>query len=433
MDLRVQQYNTAGEALAAAANAVRSAPDAELAQAEATFRAAQAEFERCRTNLALADEARGAQEFTPKAQPAPDLMIGMDAKEVRAFSFVKAMRALVNKDWKGAELELEASQEIARRLGKDPQGFFVPMDVRIEKRAGMDTANATYAGNLVATDLMASSFIELLRKKMAVKAAGATYLGGLVGNVAIPRQTGSGTFYWIGATDNSVITGESHPTVDQVTMTPKAGGAYSDIGRTLILQRSVDVENMVRMDLAAICARGLDLAALSGTGLTVYPKGVAAQTGVNAVACGTDGAAPTWAKIVEMETMIAADDADVANMAYIVNAKTRGYLKSTPKVATYSAAMMWDTQSKDAPLNGYPVIVSNQCRSDLTKASGTGLSELFFGNWADLIIGQWGTLDIMVDPYTGATAGTVRIIALQDADVCVRHGESFSRIPDAVC
>ncbi len=430
MDERTKQYNAAGEALAAAANKVRAAStDEALVEAETEFRAAQVEFDRAKRNLELADEAGRVEPFTPRALSNPNL-IGMSNAEQRDYSFVKAIRALMTGDWKGAELELEASRTIAKALGKEARGFFVPMDV--QQRAGMDTANATYAGNLVATELLGGSFISLLRNRRAVKAAGATVLGGLVGNVAIPRQTGAGTFYWIGATDNSAITGESHPTVDQVTMTPKAGGAYSDIGRTLILQSSIDVENMVRNDIATICALGIDLAALSGTGLTVYPKGVAAQTGVNVVACGTDGAAPDWGDVVDMETMISADNADVANMAYILNAKARGFFKKTPKVATYSADMIWDSRAGDTPLNGYKALVSNQCRSDLTKASGTGLSEIFFGNWADLIIGQWGTLDILVDPYTGATAGTVRVIAHVDVDVCVRHGESFARIADAL-
>jgi hypothetical protein len=116
-------------------------------------------------------------------------------------------------------------------------------------------------------------------------------------------------------------------------------------------------------------------------------------------------------------------------MAYIINAKTRGYLKSTPKVAS-TAGMMWDNGS--TPVNGYAAHVSNVVRSNLTKASGSSLSEIYFGNWADLVIGQWGTLDVTADPYTGATAGTLRIVALQDVDVAVRHGESFSRMADAI-
>lgn len=85
------------------------------------------------------------------------------------------------------------------------------------------------------------------------------------------------------------------------------------------------------------------------------------------------------------------------------------------------------------PLNGYRGLITNQVRSDLDKGSATGVcSALFFGNWADLIVGMWGGLDILVDPYTGGTAGTVRVVALQDVDVAVRHPQSFAAMLDAL-
>jgi hypothetical protein len=68
-------------------------------------------------------------------------------------------------------------------------------------------------------------------------------------------------------------------------------------------------------------------------------------------------------------------------------------------------------------VNGYRTEVSNQVASN----------DFWFGNWADLLLGFWSGLDLLVDPYTGATSGTVRVVALQDVDVAVRHGESFAR------
>jgi hypothetical protein len=59
-------------------------------------------------------------------------------------------------------------------------------------------------------------------------------------------------------------------------------------------------------------------------------------------------------------------------------------------------------------------------------------SAIIFGNFADLIIGMWGGLDLMVDPYTGSTAGTVRVVTLQDVDIAVRRAESFSAMVDAL-
>ena len=150
--------------------------------------------------------------------------------------------------------------------------------------------------------------------------------------------------------------------------------------------------------------------------------------GVSAPDYNTFGAALIWADIVKLETEVAVDNADVGRLGYMTNAKVRGALKTTAKVAGTDSRMIWDD---DGILNGYTPWVTNQVRGDITKGGSTDLSAVFFGNWADLLIGQWGTLDIIADPYTGATAGTVRVIALQDVDIAVRHPESFARIADA--
>jgi len=117
-------------------------------------------------------------------------------------------------------------------------------------------------------------------------------------------------------------------------------------------------------------------------------------------------------------------------MAYLVNAQTRGKLKSTSMVSGQNG-FVWD--GGDTPLNGYRAGVTNAVPSNLTKGgSGAVCSALIFGNFSDLIIGMWGTIDLMVDPYSGSNAGTVRVVALQDVDVAIRHAESFATMVDAL-
>jgi HK97 family phage major capsid protein len=149
------------------------------------------------------------------------------------------------------------------------------------------------------------------------------------------------------------------------------------------------------------------------------------------VAGGTNGAAPTWDHIVKLETEVAVDNADIGALAYMTNPKVRGKLKATPRTATYGDIMVWE--GNDTPLNGYPAYVTNQVRSDLTKGTSSGVcSAIFFGNWNDLLIGMWGALDILVDPYSNSTSGTVRVVAFQDVDIAVRHPESFAAMLDAL-
>ena len=76
--------------------------------------------------------------------------------------------------------------------------------------------------------------------------------------------------------------------------------------------------------------------------------------------------------------------------------------------------------------------VSNNVPSNLTKGSGTNLSAVIYGNFADLLIGLYGTLEILVDPYTDFAKGTTGIRALQSIDIAVRHAESFAAMQDAI-
>lgn len=389
-----------------------------------------AEVRELKSRIALMEEQDGlkrelAQPTRAAQKPDDPTQIGMDGSEVRNYSLVRAINAAASGDWRGAELEQEASEEIAKRLGKSPQGFFVPNEVQ---KRDLNVTTAADGGNLVATDLMSGSFIDMLRNRMVVQNAGATVLSGLVGNVAIPRQTGGATAYWVA---ESAAPTESKQAVDQVAMSPKTVGAFTDISRKLLAQSSIDVENFVRSDLATVLALGIDVAALHGTAANDQPRGIAATSGIGSVEGGTNGDAPTWADIVGLETAVAIDNADIGKLAYITNAKVRGKMKVTPKVASTDSVMLWDNNS--SPVNGYNAFVSNQVSSVLEKgSSGAICSAIFFGNWADLIIGMWGVLDILVDPYTGGTAGTVRVVALQDVDIAVRHAESFAAMLDCL-
>lgn len=335
--------------------------------------------------------------------------VGLSDKEVRQFSVLRALNALANPSdknaWEAAAFEREVSEAGAKAAGKSARGIFVPAEILRAKR-DLTVGTSTAGGNLVATDLMADSFIELLRNKSVVQRAGATVMNGLVGNVAFPKQTGAATAYWVA---ESGAPTESQQTVGQVAMSPKTVGAYTDFSRRLILQSSLDVENMVRRDLAAVIALAIDTAALYGTGSSNQPTGLKLQSGINTKDFAA--ATPTFAEIVAMESEVAADNADVGTMRYLVNAAMRGGLKSAEKFSS-TGQTIWEPGNT---VNGYGTEVSNQV------ASG----DVFFGNFADLILGFWSGLDLTVDPYAGATSGTVRVIAMQDVDIAVRNAVSF--------
>jgi HK97 family phage major capsid protein len=378
-------------------------------------------------------------------------------------SFLRALDHLTNPtsrhEFDAAAFEREVSEACAKQLKASPKGLFIPADVLrqpvlspadtlraavpglqrlIEDHGlgGQSTRDMTVGtdadgGYLVATDLLSGSFIELLRNAMMTRALGATIMAGLVGNVAIPRQTGGATAYWIA--ENGTIT-ESTPALDQVALTPKTVAAYTEYSRRLLKQSSIDVEAFVRGDLAITLALALDLAGINGSGASNQPTGILNTTGIGDVAGGTDGLAPAWAHVVELETDVSVANAAMGNLAYLTNAKVRGKLKTTEK-ASGTAQFVWENSQTpgEGLLNGYRAAVSNQVPDNLEKGtSGTVCSAIIFGNWRDLIYGLWGALDLQVNPYSLDTTGAVRVTAMQDADVAVRHAESFSAMQDAL-
>lgn len=350
------------------------------------------------------------------------------------YSLLRALRCMAERRALDG-FEGEVSQELARRAGKAPQGFFMPFDFesplepralsrRLERR---DNFDLTSGNDLKATIVDAGNFITLLRNRMAVRALGATILSGLIGDLSIPSHTGAGTAYWFDSESGSVT--YSNQTTGQVGLAPSTVGAQTQISRKLLIQSSPDAEQLVRDDLAMVLALAIDLAAINGSGSGAEPEGILQNSSVQTVAIGDNGGAATWAKIVELESAVAADNADIGSLAYLTNALVRGSLKTIAK-DTGSGQFIWDTRSPDSPVNGYPCAVSNQVPSDLTKGSGSSLSAMIFGNWADVMIGFWSGVDVVADPYTQAASGALLLTMLQDCDIQLRRTVSFAKVVD---
>ncbi len=365
----------------------------------------------------------------PIEAEAPVMEIGMSRNEIEDFSFVRAINALINKDWSGAGLERECTQEMARITGRNPEGFLVPTDVLTHHKRDLNIGTATAGGNLVPTDYMDGSFVDILRNKTQVIGLGATVLPGLSGNVAIPRKTGASTAYWVA---EGAAPTESQQAFDQITMAPNTVGGYVDYTRKMLLQASPAIEMLVRGDLASTIAIETDRVAINGSGTGSEPTGILNTAGIGSVAIGTDGGNLGWSHIVDLEGEVAVDNADDGSLAYLTNSSVRKSLKQTEKVSG-TGLFIWESGNEPGVgrLNGYRSAVSNNVPADLTKGTGTDLSALIYGNFRDLLIGQWSTIDITVDPYSFSNTGTVRIVALQDIDLAVRHAESFAAIVDA--
>ena len=333
-----------------------------------------------------------------------------------------------------AEVQAELTSR-AQKAGRTTRGILLPMNLRCDigaARRGAAIATGVEARNMTTTTgagaiaaNVAPTLIQLLRKRTICEALGAVILSDMTGTFALPKETGENTFEWVaegGAATKSV------GSIGQVTFGPKTLTAWTGLTRRFMKQTSIDAEMFARYQLVEGAARGLDFGGLAGPGTTNNVLGITIDTDVPNVVMGTNGLALTWAKVVEFETKITTNNADVENMAYVMNAVINGSTKTTPKVSGYPTFLQ-----ENREMNGYRTAVTNQLPSNLTKGSSSGVcSSMIFGDFSKLVFALWGALDILVDPYSESTTGTVRVTAHQDADVNRIYDEAFSRSLDVL-
>lgn len=358
-------------------------------------------------------------------------IIGMSDGEIEQYSLTRAiLRRGENRPLDG--IEREASDEIAKRIGRKPNGFFIPGDVavrgfgdskRLSKNQRQDilgeimqlralTSNVHSAGGaLVGTDLLSGSLIELLRNQMFVMQMGARSLTGLVGDIAIPRQTGGATAYWLG--QGAALT-RTQQVVDQLGLTPHRLAAATAYDKQLLAQSSVSVEAFVREDLTAILALEKDRVAIDGDGTAGEPLGILQTTGLSTLVTFATAAKPLFTDYIQMETNLAANNADRGRLGYLVTPAVRGFSKGNAKInGSGTGGMVWENDS----VNGYPAKATNQVPS---------ATSVIFGRWDDLIVADWDGLDVVVDPYSLSLNGQISVVIQTLTDVGVRHAKSFT-------
>ena len=356
---------------------------------------------------------------TPSAEAAAIVDMGRDAKN---YSYTKAIAAgLEIREGRQAKgLEVEIHQEIMKKL---PQNYASKGGIMVPQRV-QNTALTTGGTNTGKETVFQEygEFIDILRNMMVTTRMGAKILTGLVGPINFPKQTGAGTLYWNAENPGSDVT-QSNVTFGTITMSPKTCMAQGAMSRQLITQSTPDVEGIVRNDLAEIHALGWDLAALHGTGTNNQPTGLYSASGVNTVDMGAT--VPTFGKLVDMVTKVATYNALFGNTGFATNPQMAGKLMQTLVASAAGSKMIWDGTHIDGVVAGYKACSSNQ----ISAALGAGTNEvgILFGNWSDLMIGMWGALELLVDPYTLAGQGLIKVTSFQMADVAARRGESFCK------
>ncbi len=328
-----------------------------------------------------------------------------DQQDWNSFSLGKAIRAHITKDYSEAGLERQVSRELEKTMGRGAKGFFAPSNALVTR--AMSVAQAGKGGYLVDTDQPADMFIEMLKPQSVLAAAGATFLPGLMGNLALPRKTGATTANWVGETDSVP---ESDLALGNVNMGPKTVAGRVVYSRRLLLQSMPAVDELIKADLVEQIALAIDAGGLTGTGTANQPQGVKNTTGISTQTFSVSGT-PAFAEIVSMEGKIDAQNALNGTMAYIAHPTMVAKMKTTQKVSG-QAIFLWEEGNR---VNGYAGFRTTQIAA----------TELYFGNWQDLLIGLWGGVDMVIDEYSKSQTQQIAITAFQTVDVAPRHVESF--------
>lgn len=351
------------------------------------------------------DEILRSMVSKAQASPSgPDL--GMTGKEVRGYSILRALQAQMTGNWKDAGLEREAHEAlIARGIEAKNGGILIPYE--IQKR---DMSTGANGGNyLVATDNLGGSFIDLLRNRTVLGQLGATMLPGLKGNVTIPKQTAAGTAYWLSAETTQIT--ESNQTIGQLAMSPKNVGAYTEISRQLMMQSSPAADMLVMNDLARVIALAIDIAGFEGNG-SGAPVGIANTASIGSVT----GTSLAYAGMLEFQSDVATANALTAGCAYVTTPAVAALLAARARFSSTDTPL-WQGNLLDGSVVGYKGMTTNV----LTAAS------MIFGDFSQVIIGEWGTLELAVSPYADFKAGISGVRAFQTVDIGIRHAGAFSR------
>jgi len=391
-------------------------------QETTAFRALQIEIEGLTRDLAdvLAYEENlrsldgGESVLDPEKDKAP--------KAKRTFSLHRAIRSqLVNGNLPLEGVELEMHQRATKAAAE--AGIAVGGGFAFETRATQNvTGNSGTTGSaLVATDLQ--SPIDFLRPEPLMTKLGATYLTGLTGNLRFPKNEGGIVASWEGENATTAETANVYGYVDSI---PKRLSVTVPISLQMLMQSSIDIEMYTIKEINAAIENKLDATAINGTG-SGQPFGILNASGTNSVALGTNGAAPTWDMIVDVETQTFIANANSAKMAYVVNPQTRGKLKKTKHTAGDLNYLM----DKSGEINGYGSEASNHVPSNLVKGtSGAICSALVFGDFSQMLINQWGYMDLSVDEFSRKKEGLIEVTVNLFMDVLVKEPKAFTVVKD---
>lgn len=368
----------------------------------------------------VGDEIKAVHELRSKASPYEQGTVGLTARETQQYSVFKAIRAMRYgssnaKFIEEAKFEIEVSRAVGKKVGREhTSNILIPTDI-LQRPVGREAAQRALAttpgskgGYLV--DLQVMGFIDILRNRSVANQMGVTVLTGLTGNLAFPRQTGKPSVTWQAGEGVSVTAADQ--TLGQLSMAPKTAVVVTDVSEQLLQQASMSVEQFVMADLAAVIAiDGVDAAVIGGTG-GAQPLGIRNTPGITT---GQDAGTITYAKALAFPVVAGGSNAIRSNPGWGTRIAGAAICMQRQRF-TSTDTPIWEGNLMDGTLVGFRAMSSEQF------ASG----ELMFGSWGEVIVGEWGVLELAMD--NGGTRFNqmqVGIRASWMVDTLLRYPQSF--------
>lgn len=322
----------------------------------------------------------------------------------------------------GYEAEVSASLETTATLGR--RGFNVPLSALTPPGRKLRALDLTSGAGAVQTKLApGDAWSDVLRRKSVAGLLGVRFVhmfeGGLPVN--IPTKTTGATAGWIG--DGSGVT-PSTPDWDATSEGPKTVGAAVIVTRKMRNMAGPAFDDYLAAELSASLAAELDRAIVAGAG-TNEPVGLLNQPGVPTLAIGANGGAPTRAHLIAMEKTVGVANGDAAasaSLGWVSSPEGRAKLRSTDGSTGNAGAWLWSDADR---ILSHAAFATTSVPANLTKGSGTNLTALAYGDWADVVVNLPESIRVIVDPFSRSTSGDVRVVAFLDVRVVFRHLASF--------
>jgi HK97 family phage major capsid protein len=348
------------------------------------------------------------------------------------YSFKRAVEMAATGRRDGVEFEMhqEAAAEFQRAgVSVAAHSVLLPSDVFKRDMTATGGSSGSEGGVNIQTNV--GGIIDVLLPRTVLADLGVTRFDNLTGNLDLPQASTQPSAGW--NTENGTAT-EKSPAFGKVSFSPKRLAAFIQVSNQLLRQSSNSIDAYVRQYLINAMAQELEKAAIKGGGSN-EPTGIIGNANVNVIYAGgaasnstnANGAAIVWADVVN--AMKAVESNNAMGQAYLTNPLVKAALQTTPRQSS-GVEGNFIMQSGAGELNGYPMAVTTNVPSTLSKGSASDLSALIFGDFSQLCVASWGGMELTVDPFSGATAGLTNMVLNSYMDVNLLQPKAFAVCKD---